>query len=238
MPGPLTRQLRADPPPLHSGTFCAGLQWRALDWLERTVEPGWATLETGAGLSTIVFAARGTDHEAITPAADEAAAIRRELERRGFAPDRARFHIGPSHEILPSWEPRSLDLVLLDGAHGFPYPTLDWWYVTPHLKRDGLLVLDDAYMAGVRVLLEYLRSRPTWRLEDAVGYRTVVMRKLEDETPPFDPFGIERGRSISFAYLPPHRRAVAATRHRIFSTRIGMEIVRQVRKRAAILFRW
>ena len=72
MLAPLTRELRADPPPLHSGSFCAGLQWPALDWLERTVEPGWSTLETGAGLSTIVFAACGAEHDAITPAAEVA----------------------------------------------------------------------------------------------------------------------------------------------------------------------
>lgn len=233
----LTRELRAEPPPLHAGAHCAGLHWPALDWLEQTVQPGWATLETGAGLSTIVFAARGAEHEAVTPDADEAAAIRVELERRAIPIERVTFRLGASHEVLPSWPPRALDLVLLDGAHGFPYPVLDWWYVMPHLKRGGLLLLDDAYMAGVRVLLEYLESRPSWQLEDAVGYRTVVVRKLADEEPPFDSFGTERGRSISFAYLPLHHRALASTRHRIFSTRAGMEAVRLIRRRASFLFR-
>jgi Methyltransferase domain len=233
----LARQLRAEPPPLHAGGHCAGLHWPALDWLEATVEPGWATLETGAGLSTIVFAARGAEHEAITPAAVEAAAIRVELERRAIPPERVSFHVGPSHEVLPTWQPRQLDLVLLDGAHGFPYPILDWWYVMPHVKKDGLLLLDDAYMAGVRVLLEYLESRPSWHVERAIGDRTVVVRKIRDEEPPFDPFGTDGGRSISFAYLPLHRRALASTRHRIFSTRAGRGAVRVIRKRAPFLFR-
>ncbi len=138
---------------------------------------------------------------------------------------------------MPSWEPRPLDLVLLDGAHGFPYPTLDWWYVAPHLKPGGLLVLDDAYMSGVSALLDYLRSRPTWRVEDALGFRTVVVRKLADERPPFDSLGEEGVGSVSFAYLPPHRRVVASTRHRVFSTRAGLAVVRATRKHASFLFR-
>ena len=70
--GALTDQLRREPPGLHAGgSEYWGLAWEALEWLEREVRPGMATLETGSGASTLVFAAGGADHEAITPAADE-----------------------------------------------------------------------------------------------------------------------------------------------------------------------
>lgn len=234
----LAAQLKAEPPPLHaSGEICAGLHWTALDWLERTAQPGWATLETGAGMSTMIFAFRGTDHETVTPAADEEERIRAACRDRGISTESVRFRIGPSHEVLAAWQPRPLDLVLLDGAHGFPYPVLDWWHVMPHLKPGALLVLDDAYMGGVRALLDYLRSRPAWSVEGAVGYRTVVVRKLAEEQPPFDSLGEEGVGRVSFAYLPPHRRAAAAVRHRVFSTRPGLAAVRTLRKRAPFLFR-
>jgi hypothetical protein len=234
----LAAQLKAEPPPLHaSGGLCAGLAWPALEWLERTVEPGWATLETGAGLSTIVFAARGAQHEAVTPSAEEADRIRAECERRGISTEQMEFRIGPSHEVLPAWRPRPLDLVLLDGAHGFPYPILDWWYVMPHVKRGGLVLLDDAYMGAVRMLVDFLRSRPSWRIEGSVGYRTLIARKLADEVPPFDSLGEEGVGRVSFAYLRPHERAVAAVRHRVFSTRAGLAVVRGLRKHASFLFR-
>lgn len=238
MEGSLAAQLKAKPPPLHaSGATCAGLHWAALEWLERTAQPGWATLETGAGMSTMVFAARGTEHEALTPAADEADRITDECRRRGISTERVRFRIGPSHEVLASWQPRTLDLVLLDGAHGFPYPVLDWWYVMPHLRPGGLVVLDDAYMSAVSALVEFLRSRPAWRIEGAVGYRTVIVRKIVDELPPYDSLGEEGMGRVSFGYLPPHRRAVAAVRHRVFSTRAGLATVRAVRKHTPFLFR-
>jgi hypothetical protein len=41
----------------------------------------------------------------------------------------------------------------------------------------------------------------------------------------------------SFRYLPPGRRARAATRHRIFTTRAGLALVGWTRRRAAWLWR-
>jgi hypothetical protein len=234
----LAAEFKANPPSLHAtGEVCGGLHWAALEWLERTVQPGWATLETGAGLSTLVLAARGAVHEAVTPSEDEADRIAAEAGRRGISLERVTFRIASSHEELPRWEPRTLDLALLDGAHGFPYPILDWWYVAPHLKRGGYLLLDDAYMDAVGTLVDFLRSRPAWRVEGAVGYRTLVVRKLEEELPPFDSLGEEGVGKVSFGYLPPHKRAVAAVRHRVFSTRVGLAAVRTVRRRAPFLFR-
>ena len=121
----LTDDLRAAPPGLHGQAEFWGLAWEALAFIERTVQPGMATLETGAGASTIVFAARGADHEAVTPSADEAERITAECERRGIATEKLRFRIGSSADVLRTWEARPLDLVLVDGAHAFPYPTLD-----------------------------------------------------------------------------------------------------------------
>ena len=234
----LARQLKAEPPQLHAGgAECGGLHWAALEWLERTVQPGWSTLETGAGLSTMVFAARGAEHETVTPEEAEVARILAECQARGISTDRVRFHVGPSHEVLAAWQPRPLDLVLLDGAHGFPYPILDWWHVAPHLRTGGLLLLDDAYMGAVAALVAHLRSRPAWAVEGAVGYRTVIARKLEDEVPPFDSLGEEGVGRVSFSYLPPHRRAVASARHRVFSTRPGRAVVRGLRRHAGVLFR-
>src|ERR671935_72771 len=62
-------ELRASPPALHGEAEFWGLAWEALAFIERTVRPGMATLETGAGASTIVFAASGAHHETGTPTA-------------------------------------------------------------------------------------------------------------------------------------------------------------------------
>ena len=215
----LTDDLRAAPPGLHGQAEFWGLAWEALAFIERTVQPGMATLETGAGASTIVFAARGADHEAVTPSAEEAERITAECERRGISTEKLRFRIGSSADVLRTWDARPLDLVLVDGAHAFPYPTLDWWFLAPHLKVGGLMLLDDAYMPPVAAVVDYVRSSPAWQLERPVSFRTAAARKVAEEVPP----GEWTGRRMTFAYLPPGRRLPASLRQRFFSTRLGLK---------------
>ncbi|HKP19054.1 MAG TPA: class I SAM-dependent methyltransferase [Gaiellaceae bacterium] len=221
----LTAELKASPPTLHGEAEFWGLAWEALAFIERAVQPGMATLETGAGASTIVFAARGASHETITPSAAEAERITAECERRGISTENLTFRIGSSADVLRSWDPRPLDFVLVDGAHAFPYPALDWWFLAPHLKIGGLMLLDDAYMPPVAAVVEHLRDSSAWRLEAPASFRTAVARKLAEEVPE----GEWKGRRMSFAYLPPKRRAVAAVRQRVFSTRLGLKALELAR---------
>lgn len=238
MPRSLVAELRAQPPGLHAGgAEYWGLAWAALEWLEREVRPGMATLETGSGSSTLVFAAGGADHEAVTPAADEEERFRAECERRGIDDSRVVFHIGLSHEVLTALEPRPLDLALIDGAHGFPYPILDWWFLASRLKVGGRLLVDDAYMPPVAALVDALRAQPHWEVEGAVGYRTVIVRKLDEGLPSFDWEGERIGGRLNFRYLRPVPRAIAATRHRTFSTRVGLGLVRLARRRSGLRWR-
>jgi predicted O-methyltransferase YrrM len=225
----VTDELRASPPALHGEAEFWGLAWEALAFIERTVGPGMATLETGAGASTIVFAASGADHETVTPSAEEAERIEAECARRGISTKRVTFRIGSSADVLPSREDRPLDLVLVDGAHAFPYPTLDWWFVAPHLKIGGLLLLDDAYMPPVAAVVDHLRGSSAWLLEPPASFRTAVARKLADEVPDPEWKGERIGGRMSFRYLSPRRRAVAAVRQRVFSTRLGLRAVELVR---------
>ena len=76
------------------------------------------TLETGSGASTIVFAAAGTDHTAVTPDAAEEGRVRATCRELGVSSDRVAFEVGFSHDVLPRLSGSPLDLVLLDGAHG------------------------------------------------------------------------------------------------------------------------
>ena len=72
----LTESLRRSPPRLHDSDDYLGLAWDALAWLEQNVQDGMATLETGAGASTLIFAACGAHHLAITPDPEEERRIR------------------------------------------------------------------------------------------------------------------------------------------------------------------
>jgi len=214
---------------LHDSPDYWGLAWEALAWLEENVQEGMATLETGAGASTMVFAERGARHHVITPDPEEERRIRAACKERGIETSGVTFHIGRSHEVLPDLAARDLDLVLVDGAHGFPYPILDWWYLAPRLQEGGRMLLDDAYLPGIAAIVDYARASEAWRLEPPISFRTACIRKLRDGDPPNEADAqAARGR-MSFAYLPPRRRAVASARTRLFSTRAGIWIVRKLR---------
>jgi hypothetical protein len=99
------------------------------------------------------------------------------------------------------------------------------------------MLLDDAYMPPVRALVDALRASPDWQVEGAAGYRTVIVRKLADGLPAFDWEGERLGGGMSFRYLPPAERAVAAVRHRFFSTHLGLRVVELARRGTGLRFR-
>jgi len=228
--GSLTESLRRTPPSLHGRDEFWGLAWEALDWLEQNVQEGTSTLETGAGASTLVFAARGAVHQAVTPDPEEERKIREACAARGIDHSQLTFHVGLSQDVLPGLESPPLDLVLVDGAHGFPYPILDWWYLAPLVKVGGLMLLDDAYLPPVAAIVDYVRASDAWELEEAVSFRTACIRKLRDEEPPGDADALAAHGRMRFWYLPPGKRVVASARMRIFSTRAGIWLVRKLRK--------
>jgi hypothetical protein len=226
----LTESLRRAPPALHGGDEFWGLAWEALAWLERNVEEGMSTLETGAGASTLIFAARGARHEAVTPDPEEERRIRHACADRGIDDTRLTFHIGRSQDVLPSLAGPALDLVLVDGAHGFPYPILDWWHLAPRLKPGGQMLLDDAYLSPIAAIVEYAQASEAWQLEPPVSFRTARIRKVRDEDPPDEADALAARGRIRFSYLPFHRRVPTSVRTRVFSTQAGIWIVRKLRR--------
>lgn len=166
-------RLLADPPVVHYMDMSAdpplGL-WATEEscyrFLARHVRAGDRTLETGAGLSTAVLAAVGADHRCITVWAHERDRLLEYLAAHDVAADRVTFDIAPSHVALPRLldDPGfgPLDLVLLDGCHGFPVPTIDWFYAGSLLREGGILVVDDVELPAVALLVRYLDADPRW----------------------------------------------------------------------------
>lgn len=127
--------------------------------------PGSRTLETGSGISTTLFASWGTVHRCITPAQSEADALAEYCRSRSIDISNVTFDVAPSEVALtrlPEDEP-PLDVVFVDGNHGFPAPMIDWFYAGGRLGRDGYFVLDDIHLPAVKVLRSFLDLDPRWR---------------------------------------------------------------------------
>ena len=143
--------------------ICHGIDIALADYLFRTVASGWHTLETGSGLSTLIFLERVAWHVAVTPNAEEGVRIKRwaiehhlDIERLTFAPL-------PSEDHLPIAHYQNLDCVLVDGKHAFPWPILDWFFTARMLRRGGFMILDDIDLWPVRQLADFLESdEPRW----------------------------------------------------------------------------
>jgi hypothetical protein len=210
---PVSDEIRRAPPLAHGGgRDYFGLEWSALAWLERSVDGAMTTLETGCGASTIVFAAAGARHLTISPDAGEHRRVLAYCAAQDIATAGLRFIAEPSDvALMGAWQPEPLDLVLVDGAHGFPFPALDWYLTAAHLRVGGLVVLDDAYLPSVHVVVRFLRASTSWEQEPAIGYRTAAFRKVSAELS-YDWIGSAFDQRPHFDYLPLRDRPLAYAR--------------------------
>jgi hypothetical protein len=141
------------------------------------------TLETGAGISTVVFALRRAQHTCVAPDAPEFGRLKAYCAGHGIATDSIDFQPMRSDEFFRTWHPRPLDLVLIDGCHGFPAPFMDWFHVAVTLRVGGLLIIDDTHLWTGKVLKEFLETETAWRLEPPHSAKTAVFRKVEEYVP-------------------------------------------------------
>lgn len=124
------------------------------------------SLETGAGLSTILLAALGGVHVCVTPIRDELERIKTYCADRSIDLSRVQFHVGQSTSVLPTLALDLVaDLVFIDGSHGYPEPVIDWFYASSHLRDQGLLVIDDIVLPAVAQLCGALDLDPRFALE-------------------------------------------------------------------------
>lgn len=72
-----------------------------------------------------------------------------------------------------------LDLILIDGHHGFPTPFLDWYYTADPLRVGGLLIVDDTQLWTGHTLKQFLLRQPGWEVAKDFAPRSVVFRKSD-----------------------------------------------------------
>jgi len=165
----LVDRLLADPPLVHRSSATASFGshvWATEDgcyrFLASAVGAGDRTLETGLGVSTAIFAARGAAHTCVVPHREQVDLLRAYCEQKGIALDRVEFSVGWSEQVLPTLERSELDLVFIDGGHGFPTPMIDWFYGAGRLRSHGTVVIDDLQCPAVEMLTGVLRSDARW----------------------------------------------------------------------------
>lgn len=180
------QKLLAGPPIIHQNNGIPSAESRMDDstllFLDRQVQPGMRTLETGSGVSTIVFANRSARHTCIAPDAGQVALIRAYCDQHAIPTGDLEFILETSEDALPRLPRQEIyDLALIDGRHGFPNPIIDWYYIARVLKIGGLVVIDDLHIWTCDLLVNFLRAEPDWALVEETE-RVAVLRKQGNST--------------------------------------------------------
>lgn len=176
-------ELLKNQPRLHSnesGLVNYGIEPRLVPHLERLVRPGSRTLETGSGISTIVFLALGAKHRAVSPDPGEPERIRAYCTEHGISTASYTHIVARSEEYLPTLQEQpELDLVLVDGDHAFPIPCIDWFYATRLLKKGGIAIVDDIQLWTGRILADFLSGDDAWEPLDRTSRFAVYRLKTD-----------------------------------------------------------
>lgn len=182
------KELLADPPLVHgpegdNDLITHGLLQGALEFIETQTGAELRSLETGSGLSTIIFAIGGGAHHCVVPNQPEVDRIVAYCGERGISTENISFHVEPSERVLPNLDTGPLDLVLIDGSHSFPQVFIDWFYIQSALKIGGTVIIDDVPVWTGRVLRDFLQAEPEWEITHRWGGRTVAFKKIAEVYP-------------------------------------------------------
>ncbi len=165
-----------------------GIQGNFLRLLVELVTTDSLTLETGSGLSTICLAIIGAKHICVSPSPKEHDRIRQYCAEHQISTERIRFIQMKSKAALPSLDTggRKLDFALIDGAHAFPEPIVDYYYINERLRVGGILAIDDLDIFGVGILHKFLITERNYELVKIDELKTGIYRKVGDAGYPVD----------------------------------------------------
>jgi precorrin-6B methylase 2 len=117
------------------------------------------TVETGCGASTIVFAQYAEQHLAYCydDREFEASSVSYARQFPGFREEPVNWIFGPTQQTVfshPLEQP--VDVILLDGPHGYPFPELEYFAFYKSLRPGGILIVDDVHIPTINNLYRFL----------------------------------------------------------------------------------
>lgn len=154
---------------------------RVLRYIAEITHRGCTSLETGGGWSTCVFAAVSGKHYCVNPDVTANEMIRGFLRDHSVRHGELVFLDAVSDSALPALDRTCvIDVALIDGNHSFPVPIIDWHYIDLHMKKGGLVLIDDTHIQSVRVLYDYLSTEDSYEKVKDIG-ALGVFRKTADQ---------------------------------------------------------
>jgi predicted O-methyltransferase YrrM len=99
-------------------------------------------------------------------------------------------HAEKSHFVLPQLlrEGRQFDLGFVDGNHRFEAVFVDLYYLGLVVKRDGVIVLDDYDLPGIKRAVAFFVANLNWTVEEEADGWVVLRTAREADTRHFTDF--------------------------------------------------
>jgi len=140
--------------------------------------------ETGSGKTTLLFSHLSQSHTVF--AVDDGNSISQVKKSPLFDGTRVHYVEGPTQLTLPQHRfADKLDVALIDGPHGYPFPDLEYLYFYPQIARGGLLLVDDIAIPSIRRMAEIIAADDMFDLIDTVDGNLAVFRRTD--APAIDP---------------------------------------------------
>lgn len=145
---------------------------------------GPIVIETGAGLSTLVFLAIGSKKVySIAPDASLKDKIFDWCNKNDLPTEYLNFTVDYSEIALPEivlQRNAFADMILIDGGHGWPTVFVDFCYGNYALKKGGIIGIDDNQLHSISELINLLTSQNGFTLLEKIHNKLVFFKKEYD----------------------------------------------------------
>ena len=144
------------------------------------------SVETGSGKTTLLFSHASNNHK--TFAVDDGnGSISNVKESELFQADSVEFIEGPAQVNVPAFNfDKPIDVALIDGPHGYPFPDLEYYHFYPHIREGGLLLLDDIQIPTIQHIFITLKADDMWELIDVVDNLAFFKRTSAEGVSPLE----------------------------------------------------
>jgi hypothetical protein len=125
------------------------------------------SMETGCGKTTILLSNLSEHHHVFAEddLGEKYSSIRYYRDCPATQNDRVALVAGSTRRTLPQFAFETpIDLALLDGPHAYPFPELEYYFVYPHIRPGGLLVIDDIHIPTIHRMHRFLAEDDMWNL--------------------------------------------------------------------------
>jgi len=181
----IANQIGALPPDWHGAGTMSQSVLMAMAINAQKFGPIRLSAETGAGKTTVLFSNISSRH--IVFALNVGGSISKVTGSNLFRTESVTFIEGPSQVTIPKADfPDKLDMVLIDGPHGYPFPDLEYYYFYPRIRQGGLLLVDDINIPSIGRMFDIIRADDMFELLEVVE-NTAFFRRTN--APTTDPLG-------------------------------------------------